>query len=157
MGGDLQIGKGLVVLLQRVEAGLHILDQPAFQQQGVDLAVSLEVVDVTDFLNQVRRPAIKFGRLEKVAACTAAEILGFANVNHPAGGIFHQVDAGRLGKRPHFPGGRRPVAGHSRYVGICGRCFPVGWWRLAHGRIVCREPSGRTNQPGALSHKSHRD
>jgi len=48
VGRDLEIGEGLVVLEVAVEPRLDVLDQPALEQEGVDLAFGLEVVDVAD-------------------------------------------------------------------------------------------------------------
>ena len=123
---DLQVGKGLVVFLQRVEPGLHILDQPAFQQQGIDLAVGLEIVDVADFLHEIGGPAVEFSSLEEIVARPAPQILGLADINHPPGRVLHQVDAGRLGKLPHLPGSRRAVAGGRRGIGVGGQGLS-GW------------------------------
>ena len=67
-GGDLQVRKRLVVLQVLVVLGLDVLDQPGFDQQGVDLALGLEEVDVADLADQVGRAAILGGGLEKVAA-----------------------------------------------------------------------------------------
>ncbi len=45
-GGDLKIGERLVVFQVLVVLGLHVLDQPGFDQQGVDFALALQEVDV---------------------------------------------------------------------------------------------------------------
>ena len=65
---DLQVGKGLVVAQIAIELRQDVLDQPRFHQQGIQLALRVQVVDVADFLHQPGGPQI-FGRgLEKIAA-----------------------------------------------------------------------------------------
>ena len=77
-------GKRLVVLQVLVELRLDVLDQPGFDQQGVDLAVGGEEVDVGDLADQVGRAAVVGGGLEKVAAGPGAQVLGLADVDDPA-------------------------------------------------------------------------
>ena len=57
-GGDLQVGKRLVVLEVAVVLGLDVLDQPGFHQQGVDLAVGRQELDVGDLADPVADPAV---------------------------------------------------------------------------------------------------
>ena len=66
-----------------------------------------EEVDVGDLADQVGRAAVVGGRLEEVAAGPGPQVLGLADVDHPAGGVLHQVDAGRVRKLADL--GRRPA------------------------------------------------
>ena len=56
VGVDFQVGKGLVVAEVAVELGQDVLDEAGFHQQGIDLALGVEVVDVADLLDQ---PAVR--------------------------------------------------------------------------------------------------
>ncbi len=132
-GGDHQVRKRLVVLQVVVVLRLDVLDQPGLHQQGVDFALAFQVVDVADLGNPVRRPQLLRGRLGEVAAGPRAEVLGLADVDHPAGGVLHQVDAGRLRKLAHL-GGRPP---EPKVVGglVLGGLV-VGSRRFVFGLIV---------------------
>src|SRR5207248_1005050 len=50
---DLQVREGLVVLEVDVEARADVLDEAGLQEQGVDLALGFEVVDVGDEADEV--------------------------------------------------------------------------------------------------------
>ena len=63
---DLQVGERLVVLQVDVEARLDVLDQPGLQQQGIDLGVGRDEVDVGDELDQVGGAAVLGGGLGEV-------------------------------------------------------------------------------------------
>ena len=99
---DFQIGKCFVVLEQLIELRLHVLDQPGFHQQRIDLAFGGQEVDVVNFLDQLRGAAI-FGRgLEEVAAGPSPQILGLADIDHDSSGVFHQIHARRVREFAHF-------------------------------------------------------
>ena len=102
---DLQVRKRLVVFQLLVVLRLNVLDQPRFHQQGIDFAVAVDEVDVGDFLDPVGGAALGHRPFEEVAAGPAAQVLGLADVDHPAGGILHQIDAGRAGKFADLSGG----------------------------------------------------
>ncbi len=57
-GGDLEVGERLVVLEVLVVLGLDVLDQPRLQQQGIDLAVGGQEVDVGHLADPVADPAV---------------------------------------------------------------------------------------------------
>ena len=118
--GDLQVGERLVVLEHAVVLGLNVLDQPRLRQEGVDLAVGGQELDVGNVADPVANPAVAGGRLVKVRAGPAAQILGLTDVDHPSLGVLHQVKAGRGGKLLHFLGwrdGRRFSVRHASLVG----------------------------------------
>ena len=92
-GGDLQVGEGLVVLEVAVVLRLDVLDEPGFDQQGVDLAVGREEVDVGDLVDPVADAAISGCPLVEIRAGPAAQVLRLADVDHPSLGVLHQVEA----------------------------------------------------------------
>src|SRR5207245_562042 len=95
---DLQIRKRLIVLQLDVETRLNVLDQARLEQQGVDLAVSGEEVDVGYQLDQVAGPRILGGRLGEIVASPVAQVLGLADIQNAALGILHEIDPG-LGRK----------------------------------------------------------
>ncbi len=109
--GDLQIRKRLVVFEVAVELRLDVLDQSRFGEQGIDLAVAVQVIDVADLFDQVRGAAFVGRGLEEVAGRARAEVLGLADVDHAAGAVLHQVHAR----------GRRKVADFVRGVAEAAR------------------------------------
>ena len=140
VGRDLQVGKGLVVLEVGVEPRLDVLDESALEQEGIDLAVCLEVVDVANLTNEIGRATILCRRLEKVAAGSCPQVLRLADVDHAARGVLHQVDARGLRERPYLLRGDGPVPGRCGGVGV-GRRGLRGHLGVvivarAHGRIV---------------------
>ena len=120
-GGDLEVGERLVVLEVVVVLGLDVLDQPGFHQQGVDLAVGGQEVDVGHLADPVADPAVLGRGLVEVRAGPAAEVLRLADVDHPPLGVLHQVDARRGGELLDLlggsDGGRRLGFGHGSLAG----------------------------------------
>ena len=96
--GDLQIGEGLVVAEFLVVLGKDVLDEPRLDQEGVDLALRLDVVDIPDFANEFGRSGFFRGRFEEVAPRTTAEVFRLPDVDDDAGGVLHEIDAGRVRK-----------------------------------------------------------
>ena len=103
-GGDLQVGEGLVVLEVAVVLGLDVLDQPGLHQQGVDLAVGGQELDVGHLVDPVADAAVAGGGLVEVRAGAAAQVLRLADVDHPPLGVLHQVEARRGGELLDFLG-----------------------------------------------------
>ena len=136
VGRDLQIRERLVVLEIAVESGLNVLDEPAFEEEGIDLALGLEEVDVANLAHEVGSAAILLGRLEEVAAGPRAEVFRLAHVDHAAGCILHEIHARGRGKRPDLLGGERAVAGRRGRVGIGGRRFGAVERAWFHAPIV---------------------
>ena len=98
VGRDLQVRKCFVVLEIGIKPRLNVLDEPTFQQERVDLAFGFEIVDVADLEHQIRRAPVVLGGFEKVARGAGPQIFCLADINHPPGGIFHEIHAGRLRK-----------------------------------------------------------
>ena len=106
-GEDLQVGKCFVVFELLIEFGLDVFDQPRFDEQGVDFAFGGEKIDVVNLADQVGGAALFGCSFEEITAGAGAEVLGFADVDHAADGVLHQVDAGCRGKFADF--GERSV------------------------------------------------
>jgi hypothetical protein len=104
-GGDLQVGKGFVVFELFVVFGLDVFDQPGFHEEGINFAVAEDEVGVGNFVDPISGAIFGLGGFEEVAAGPAAKGFGLADVNHAAGGVFHQVDAGGAGEFAHLGGG----------------------------------------------------
>ena len=96
---NFQIRKGFVVLQFLIETRLNILDQPRFKQQSIDFAVGDDVVKVPDFQDQFGCSKIFCCLFREITSGTVPQIHRFADVNDTSAIIFHQIHAGRRGKR----------------------------------------------------------
>ena len=96
IGRDLQVRKGLVVFQFLVVLRLNVLDQPRFEEQGVDLGMRLDEVEVGNLRDQIRCPSIDGCQRRKVAACAAAEVDRLADVDDSSLGILHEVHTGGI-------------------------------------------------------------
>ena len=81
---------------------MNILDQSRLHQQRVHLGVGWYVVDIGNQGNHVSGASVLSRGTAEVAARPAIEILCLADINHPALGVFHQINARRVRKTPHF-------------------------------------------------------
>ncbi len=68
--------------------GLDVLDQACLGQQGVDLAVGWQELDVGDFGDPVADAAVGRGRFLEIGAGPTAQVLGLADIDHPPGASF---------------------------------------------------------------------
>ena len=167
-GRDLEVRERLVVLEVLVVLRLDVLDQPGFHQEGVDLAVGGEEVDVDDLADPVADPAVVGGRLLEVRARPGAEVLRLADVDHPPLGVLHQVEAGRGRERADLLAGaergRRDGVGLGRGRTRVSGMRPRGvrprvqesWGRWATARVRIRPTAShtalrRTSDPGDRS------
>ncbi len=82
---DLQVGKRLVVLQADVEARLNVLDEPGFQQQGIDFAFGSKVVDVGNERHEVGGAVVFQRGLGEVVGGPVAQVLRLADVEDDAG------------------------------------------------------------------------
>jgi hypothetical protein len=98
VAGQQQIGVGLVVAEQDVEARLQPLDQVVFQQQRLGLGARHRGVDVVDALQHQPDARALVGFLE-IAGNALLQVLRLADVQHRAGRVDHAVDAGQGGQR----------------------------------------------------------
>ena len=98
--------------------GLNVLDQPRFHEQGIDLAVAEDEIGIGDFADPIGRPALGLRSFQEIAAGSAAKGFGLADIDHAAGGVFHQVNARRARELRGLwlpPGERRNRA--RRFIG----------------------------------------
>src|SRR5262249_15552546 len=101
---NLQIRKRLVVLLQRVEFWLYILDETRFHQKRVYLAIALDELDVSNVLDQVGRTLFLAGHRCEITTCPITQTLRLADIDDHSLGIFHQIDTRGMRKRLDFIG-----------------------------------------------------
>ncbi len=96
--GQLDVGIGLVVAQQDVEARLVLLDQVVFERERFLFVVDQDVVDIARFGNQ--RAGLDVGQLVlgKVAADAVPQDLRLADVDHPPAGVLVQIHSGREGE-----------------------------------------------------------
>ena len=98
VGGDHQVGEGLVVFEVFVVTWLDVFDESVFGQQRVDFAVAFHEVDIGDLADPFGGSGFLGGGRLEVASGSRPKVFGFADVDHHPGGVFHQVDAGSLRK-----------------------------------------------------------
>ncbi len=94
--GHHQVGVGLVVEQPGVVFRLNVLDEPVLGQKRLDLTVGLNDLKVDDQFPQRSLLEIELGGRLKIAGDPVAQAGGFADINHAALVILHQVDAGRF-------------------------------------------------------------
>ena len=100
---QLDVGVGLVVAQQDVEARLALLDQVVLERQGFALVGHHNVFEVHGFAHQRAGLAIvDLVGFEKVRAHTRAQVLRLADVDHLAFRVLVQVTAGRGRQRANF-------------------------------------------------------
>ena len=92
--GDLGAQVGFVVLETDVVAGLVLLDQVVLEDQRFFLAAGDDGVEVTHPLHQEAHLEAAVAALAEVGAHARPQRLGLADVEHFAGAIAQQVDAG---------------------------------------------------------------
>ena len=102
LAGQLDVGVGLVVAQQDVEARLVLLDEVVLERQRFFFVVDQDVVDVAGFGDQ--RAGLDVGQpvVGEVAADAVAQVLGLADVDDPAAGVLVEIHAGREGKLRYF-------------------------------------------------------
>ena len=113
LDGDLEVREGLVVAQPLVVGRLDVLDEAVFLEQGVDLGVALDPVDVDHLLghlDDVRAAGCRqVGGVLEVAGDAGAQVHRLADVQHPAQRVLEQVDARVLGQAFYFlPDGGYP-------------------------------------------------
>ena len=86
---------------------------------------------------------------EKITTCPRTQVFRFADIDHTAGRVFHQIDAGYLRKGAHLVccllvkrGGRRFRFWRAYVVGrVHNRLLEI---RGPYSRATCRLPAGQT-------------
>ncbi len=110
--GELDVGVGLVVAQQDVEAGLALLDEVVFKGQGLVLVGDEDVVEIDGLAHQRAGFGVGLGGFKKIGAHARAQVLGLADVDDLALGVFVEVDAGLGGEGADFlveVHGKRPA------------------------------------------------
>ena len=82
VGGDHQVGEGLVVLEVFVVTRLDVFNESVFGQQRVDFAVALHEVDIGDLADPFGGSGFLGGGRLEVASGSRPEVFGFADVDH---------------------------------------------------------------------------
>ena len=95
LAGQLDVGVGLVVAQQDVEARLVLLDQVVLERQRFLLVVDQDVVDVARLGDQGAGLDVGQALVGEVAAHARAQVLGFADVDNGAVRVLVQIDAGQ--------------------------------------------------------------
>ena len=91
--GQLDVGIGLVVAQQHVEARLVLFDQVALERQRFLLVVQQDVVEVRGFADQAAGLGLGQPLFVEVAPHPRAQALGLAHVQHGARVILVQIHA----------------------------------------------------------------
>ena len=100
--GEFDVGVGLVVAEQDVEARLALLDEVVFKSEGFVLVGDEDVVDVDGLAHEGAGFGVGLGGFKKVGADAGAEVLGLADVDDLALGVLIEVDAGLGGEEADF-------------------------------------------------------
>ena len=95
---ELDVGVGLVVAQQDVEARLALLDEVIFERERFMLVGDGDVVHVDSFAHQRAGLGVGLRGLEKVGAHAGAQVLRLADVDHLALGVLVEIAAGQVGR-----------------------------------------------------------
>ena len=100
--GELDVGKGLVVAQQDIEARLVLLDQIVFKGERLLLVIDQDVFHVGRFADEGAGLDVAELVLGEVAADAVAQAFGLAHVDHAAPGVLVQIHSGREGQRAYL-------------------------------------------------------
>ena len=95
LGGELDVGIGLVVAQQDVEARLPLLDEVVLERQRLFFVIDQDVVDAPRLGNQRTRLGVGELVLGKVAPHAVSQHFRLADVDDFAACVFVEVHAGR--------------------------------------------------------------
>src|SRR6185437_1255757 len=99
---ELDVGIGLVVAQQDVEARLALLDEVVFERERLVLVGDRDVLEVHGLAHQRAGLGVSLRGGEEVAPHPGAQILGLADVNDLALGVLVEVTAGARGQGTDF-------------------------------------------------------
>ena len=102
LGGDAYPGVGFAVFEQNVVAGLELLDEVVFEQQGVRLAVDHRVLNIRNLAYQDARFDVEPLGGYKVLMDAFIEVFGLAYVNNSPGRVAVAVHAGAVWQKLYF-------------------------------------------------------
>ena len=100
--GDLDIRIALVILEADIVLRAVFLDQVALQDEGLNLGVGDDEVEIGDVVYQAVQLGGVAGRSLEVGAHPMPQVNRLAHVDHLAPFVLHQVDAGLGGKGLQF-------------------------------------------------------
>ena len=120
--GELDVGVGLVVAQQDVEARLALLDEVVFEGQRFVLVGDEDVVEIDGLAHERAGFGVGLRGFKQVGAHARAQVLGLAHVDDFALGVFVEIHAGLGGEGADFlveihletwvrPGGIGPFLG----------------------------------------------
>ena len=99
---QLDIGIGLVVAQQDVEARLALLDEVVFKGESFLLIGYQNVFEIDGLAHQRAGFGVRLRSLQKVRAHARAQVFGLADVDDLAVGVLVEVDPGLGGKGADF-------------------------------------------------------
>ena len=99
---ELDVGVGLVVAQQDVEARLALLDEVVFESQGLVLVGDEDVVEVDGLAHQRAGFGVGLRGFKQVGADARAQVVGLADVDDLALGVLVEVHAGLGGQGADF-------------------------------------------------------
>ena len=100
--GELDVGVGLVVAQQDVEARLALLDEVVFEGERFVLVGDEDVVDVDGLAHERAGFGVGLRGFKQVGADAGAQVLGLADVDDLALGVLVEVHAGLGGEGADF-------------------------------------------------------
>ena len=100
--GELDVGVGLVVAEEDVEAGLALLDEIVLKREGFVLVGDGDVFNVNGFAHERAGLGVRLRGREEVAANAGAQVLGLADVDDDAFGVLVEIAARTSGQRANF-------------------------------------------------------
>jgi len=118
---ELDVGVGLVVAQQDVEARLALLDEVVFQRQRLAFVVDQDVVDIDGLAHQRAGLRIGLRGFEQIGAHSRAQVLRLADIDDLALGVLVQVHAGLRGQCADFLLQVHLFAA----IRVGGRCMPA--------------------------------
>jgi hypothetical protein len=95
--GELDVGVGLVIAQEDIEAWLALLDEVVFEGKGLVLVGDDDVIDVDGLAHERAGLGVGLRSFEEVRADARAQVFGLADVDDLALGVFVEVAAGRGG------------------------------------------------------------
>src|SRR5580704_6679462 len=136
---EFDVRVGFVVAKNDIELGAILLDEIVFERKSFALVAHEDGFDVGDFTGERTGLGVDPAGLEKIGTHAAAQGTRLADIEHGAGGVFEEVDAGTFWKeRGYFSG----------FHGNSARKFLL-LRNLHHTRIVTGDSRQRAGQmPG---------
>ena len=99
---ELDVGVGLVVAEQDVEAGLALLDEVVFKGQGFVFVGDQDVVEIDGLAHQRAGFGVGLGGFQEIRADARAQVFGLADVDDLALGVLVEIHAGLGGEGADF-------------------------------------------------------